>query len=213
MGSVTDSGVTNTNYGVTNSEGNQSNGIVKLEGGAKIQIKQKKGSSDKLASLKPIVGAKILPTKRHATLKKKPAFMIPSSTEIKPTKTHIPTPYPKTIKPSVPIAPVAPLAAPVAVPVAPVAVKPVTSESVSAKPKTEVKKKRRFTERRVSISVKHVASTRKQRRSVNDRVRGMSIDQIRKTLLEKGILKVKSNPPESMMRSMMRDYLSLHHSG
>lgn len=74
------------------------------------------------------------------------------------------------------------------------------------------KRRRRFTERRLSISVKNVSSTRKQRRSIKKQVAAMPLVQVRKTLIEKGILKPRSNPPEVMMRSMMADYLSLKHT-
>jgi hypothetical protein len=37
----------------------------------------------------------------------------------------------------------------------------------------------------------------------------MTTDEIRKVLLEKKILKPSSNPPETMLRSMMKDYLAL----
>jgi hypothetical protein len=69
--------------------------------------------------------------------------------------------------------------------------------------------KRRFTERRLSISVKALKSTRKAGKSIRKRVAAMSKEEIRKVLLEKKILKPSSNPPESMLRSMMKDYLAL----
>lgn len=74
---------------------------------------------------------------------------------------------------------------------------------------TPPKRRRRFTERRLSISVKNVSSTRKHRRSIKKQVAAMSLEDVRKTLIEKSILKPRSNPPETMMRSMMVDYLSL----
>ncbi len=69
--------------------------------------------------------------------------------------------------------------------------------------------KRRFTERRLSISVKALKSTRKAGKSIRKQVAAMTTEQIRKTLLEKKVLKPSSNPPESMLRSMMKDYLAL----
>ncbi len=69
--------------------------------------------------------------------------------------------------------------------------------------------KRRFTERRLSISMKALKSTRKAGKSIRKQVAAMTTEQIRKTLLEKKVLKPSSNPPESMLRSMMKDYLAL----
>jgi hypothetical protein len=71
------------------------------------------------------------------------------------------------------------------------------------------KKKRRFTERRLSISMKHVVGTRKHRKSIKKQIAKMSVEEIRKTLQKKGILRSKANPPEEMLRNMMRDFLML----
>jgi hypothetical protein len=72
-------------------------------------------------------------------------------------------------------------------------------------------KKRRFTERRIGISVKSLKTTRKARKSIRKQVAAMSVSEIRKVLTEKGVLKGKTNPPETMLRSLMKDYLSLKH--
>lgn len=80
------------------------------------------------------------------------------------------------------------------------------------KPQPPVKSgkiKRRFTERRLSISVKALKSTRKSGKSIRKRVAAMTNDEIRKVLLEKKILTPSSNIPDSMLRSMMKDYLAL----
>lgn len=87
--------------------------------------------------------------------------------------------------------------------VSPLTIKPIGAETPS------IGGKRRFTERRLSISLKNLKHTRKAGKSIRKRVAAMSVEQIRKTLLEKRILKPSSNPPESMLRSMMKDYLAL----
>lgn len=69
--------------------------------------------------------------------------------------------------------------------------------------------KRRFTERRIGISVRSLKNTRKARKSVRKQVAAMSTEEIRKILTEKGILKGKGKTPEDMLRSLMKDYLSL----
>jgi hypothetical protein len=70
-------------------------------------------------------------------------------------------------------------------------------------------KKRRFTERRLSIAVKQDKSTRRHRKHIKRKMAKMSVEEIRKILIEKKIIKPKANPPEEMMRSMMRDLLSV----
>jgi hypothetical protein len=132
---------------------------------------------------KIVGGAKILPVKRHHHA------AVATTLKKKPRfvlgKPVVPTPAP-----TAPVAPVAPV--------------------VQTQP--PVRRRRRFTERRLSISVKNVTTTRKQRRSIKKQVAAMPLDAVRKTLMEKGILKARSNPPEAMMRSMMADYLSLKHT-
>jgi hypothetical protein len=71
-------------------------------------------------------------------------------------------------------------------------------------------RKRRFTERRISIEVKP-AATRKYRKTVGKQIESMPIAAVRRMLLRKGILKPKATfPPEEMMRSMLKDYMLLH---
>lgn len=155
------------------------------------------------ATRKIVGGTKIVPVKRHhpvgssapatgnalGTLKRKQRLVLGGPTIPVPVpspsaKATAPSPSAKATAPS----PSTPAAAPVA------------------------KRRRRFTERRLSISVKNVSTTRKQRRSIKKQVAAMPLDHVRKTLVEKGILKPRSNPPEVMMRSMMADYLSLKHT-
>lgn len=72
-------------------------------------------------------------------------------------------------------------------------------------------KTRRFTERRISIEMRPAAATRKQRRRLKDRIAEMPITSVRKLLLSKGLIKLKSTmPPAEMMRSMLKDFLLLH---
>lgn len=76
---------------------------------------------------------------------------------------------------------------------------------------SSLKPRRRFTERRISIEVKSAATTRKNRRHLKERIDSMPIAAVRKILLRKGILKPKATlPPETMMRSMLKDYMLLH---
>ena len=74
-------------------------------------------------------------------------------------------------------------------------------------------KKRRFTERKISIEVKSAKATRKHRRNLKHKIESMPIANVKKLLFRKGVLKPKEDgklPPEDMMRSMLKDYLLLH---
>ncbi len=71
------------------------------------------------------------------------------------------------------------------------------------------RKTRRFKERRMSITIKNAEQTRKQKKSIRRQVKQMDIKDIRKILLSKGMISAKSNPPEKMLRSMMKEYLLL----
>jgi hypothetical protein len=126
-----------------------------------------------------------MPIKRHATLKAKPKLIVPVSKKAEGA--------------AVPTAPMAT--------VTPTTLPPTTPQPTSKH--TRHVKKRRFSERRLTLSVKNEAKTRKHQRSVKRQVAAMTVEDIRSVLKEKGILKPKSNPPESMLRSMMQDYLSL----
>lgn len=74
----------------------------------------------------------------------------------------------------------------------------------------EPKKKRRFTERKISITIKPFASTRKERKDIKDKVDVMPIAQVKKILLQKGLLKPNHKTPEGILRSMLHDYMTLH---
>ena len=76
-----------------------------------------------------------------------------------------------------------------------------------------VAKKRRFTERKISITVKPFASTRKVSKGIQDKVKAMSVSQVKKVLLRKGLLKSQhAATPEAILRAMLTDYMSLHNA-
>ena len=79
--------------------------------------------------------------------------------------------------------------------------------------------RRAFKERRINLTVQPVKKSRKYRRTLRARVAEMPIQQVRRMLLRKGVLKPKTDsnaaekaPPEEMMRSMLVDYMMLHHA-
>jgi len=72
------------------------------------------------------------------------------------------------------------------------------------------KKKRRFTERKISITMKSLATTRKESKDIKDKVYSMPIAQVKKLLLRKGLLKPNLKTPEAILRSILLDYMTLH---
>lgn len=74
----------------------------------------------------------------------------------------------------------------------------------------EPKKKRRFTERKISITMKPFATTRKHQKDMKEKVSAMPIAQVKKILLQKGLLKPNHKTPEDILRSMFIDYMMLH---
>lgn len=76
--------------------------------------------------------------------------------------------------------------------------------------------RRAFKERRISLTVQPLKKSRKYRRTLRARVAEMPLQQVRRMLLRKGVLKPKADvekaPPEEMMRSMLVDYMMLHHA-
>ena len=162
-------------------------------GGATVKIPAKKifGSG---APIMPISGAtnpRIIPTKKRissapaAHTLKKPRLIVPiSTTAISPPK--IDTDISKVGGVQTPL-------------------QPIHSQKSN--------KKRRFTERRISIEVKSAKATRKHRKALKNKINSMTIADIKKFLIRKGVLKPKEDgkaPPEDMMRSMLKDYLLLH---
>ncbi len=76
-----------------------------------------------------------------------------------------------------------------------------------------LKRRRRFTERRIKIEVKPTVKTRRSRKVLKERIDAMPIQAVRRLLIKKGILKPKATvPPEPMMRSMLHDYYLLKQS-
>ena len=78
---------------------------------------------------------------------------------------------------------------------------------VQAAAQPEPKKKRRFTERKISITMKPMSTTRKD---MKNKVTAMPLSQVKKILLRKGLLKPNHKTPETILRSMLHDYMTLH---
>ena len=74
-----------------------------------------------------------------------------------------------------------------------------------------VKSKRTFKERRINITLRPNNQTRRMRKTLKAKIASMPIATVKRTLLRKGVLKPKAKePPEEMMRNILRDYLLLH---
>jgi hypothetical protein len=73
-----------------------------------------------------------------------------------------------------------------------------------------VKKTRRFVERKIAVPIRSATATRKQTVSLKEKINTMPIASVRKMLLRKGLMKLKSNPPDSMARSLLLEYMLLH---
>lgn len=74
-----------------------------------------------------------------------------------------------------------------------------------------VKSKRTFKERRINITLRPNNQTRRMRKTLKAKIASMPIAAVKRTLLRKGVLKPKAKePPEEMMRNILRDYLLLH---
>ena len=74
-----------------------------------------------------------------------------------------------------------------------------------------VKSKRTFKERRINITLRPNNQTRRMRKTLKAKIASMPIAAVKRTLLRKGVLKPKAQePPEEMMRNILRDYLLLH---
>lgn len=76
------------------------------------------------------------------------------------------------------------------------------------------KQTRRFKARKIKFTVKSSRASKEIRHKVKARVRGMSIGDVRKLLLSKGIIKAAAADklPEEMLRNMLRDYMLLHNA-
>lgn len=73
---------------------------------------------------------------------------------------------------------------------------------------------RRFKARHINLTVKSARASKAVRRDVKTRVRNMSLADVRKVLLSKGIIKsaTAEKLPEIMLRNMLRDYMLLHNA-
>jgi hypothetical protein len=85
-----------------------------------------------------------------------------------------------------------------------------TKPSIQTITEVEPKKKRRFTERKISITMKPFATTRKEKKDMKERVEAMPLANVKKILLRKGLLKPNHKTPEGILRSMLHDYMTLH---
>jgi hypothetical protein len=76
------------------------------------------------------------------------------------------------------------------------------------------KQTRRFKERKIKFTVKSSRASKEIRVKIKARVRAMSLHDVRKILLAKGIIKVAAAEklPEEMLRNMLRDYMLLHNA-
>jgi len=76
------------------------------------------------------------------------------------------------------------------------------------------KQTRRFKERKIKLTVKSSRVSKAIRHKVKARVLAMPVDDVRKLLLEKGIIKAAAADklPEEMLRNMLRDYMLLHNA-
>lgn len=78
--------------------------------------------------------------------------------------------------------------------------------------KTHPFHRRRFTERKISLSIGGGAATTQKHKAKRTRVDQMPIAHVKSLLLRKGVLKPKASgnyPPEPMLRSLLKDYLAL----
>lgn len=147
-----------------------------------------------------------------------------------PTPAQVPTATSEIIKPIIPIKIQSKKIQPIEKPLGP-RINPLKKRTVLAKTlkkptlqipaipgKTESNagvvpiKKRNYTARRISIEMQPIAITRNNRRILKHNIEKMPLDLVKKTLLEKGILKQKnaSSLSDELLRSMLKDYMSLH---
>lgn len=142
-------------------------------GGNRIHIKTRKRTHGTVLPPTPtpsktLLGARILPVKRHAApSKNKPVLRIQTTGGIRNDTEPVPT-------------------------------------------DTLPKRRRKFTERRIGISVRSFSKTRKAGKSIRRKVAAMPIADIRKALTDKGLLKGGKKTPERVLRALMIEYLTLN---
>jgi hypothetical protein len=71
-------------------------------------------------------------------------------------------------------------------------------------------RRRRFTERRISVPIRSTATTRKQTHTVKEQIAKMPIASVRKMLLRKGLIKANARTPDEMSRALLLEYMLLH---
>ena len=93
-------------------------------------------------------------------------------------------------------------------------IRPVTQNPIipAATLKGGVTRRRKFTERKISVPIRSAAVTRKQTHSVKEEIAKMPLASVRKMLLRKGLIKASANTPEEMSRSLLLEYMLLHRS-
>ena len=166
-------------------------------GSQKVRIAAKKGGQT-LKAAPSVGGAKLLPKKRISAAAPAATLKKPRIPIRHPENSTVPRKGGAIL--NVPTVPSAPLEPP----------KPALSTTTAVGGATQPKK-RRFTERKIKIDMKQVATTRKQRSFVKSKIATMPIATVKKMLIRKGLLKNKvTTPPESMMRSLLKDYYMLH---
>ena len=91
-------------------------------------------------------------------------------------------------------------------------IQPVTKNPIvpAPTPKGGVTRRRKFTERKISVPIRSAAVTRKQTHSVKEEIAKMPLASVRKMLLRKGLIKASANTPEEMARSLLLEYMLLH---
>jgi hypothetical protein len=67
--------------------------------------------------------------------------------------------------------------------------------------------KRKFTEKKITIQVENSNKIKKNRESIEKKVKNMPLSEITEKLRARGLVRAMSNPPEAMQRTMMTDIL------
>jgi len=155
------------------------------------------------------------PSKKRTRKSKKNVVEVVSEAPVAPAAPAAPV---APVAPAAPVAPVAPVApaAPVAL-VAPIVPKmtllpKITKVSEKKKPSIPLtRKKRTFKAKKINLTIAEAdPTTRKARKQIAKKVATMGLEELRKELEEKGLIKKgKKEVPEEMLRSMMKDAYTL----
>jgi hypothetical protein len=174
------------------------------------EIKEVRVTGDAAAYLEP--------KKRTRRAGKKQETPVKLESVPAPVPTPVPVPVPAPVPAPAPVptpAPApAPVPAPVLVPMPTVKLVPKIAKvsNVTKKPSIPLtRKKRTFKAKKVSVIIAEAdPKTRKARKTIAKKVAAMSLDELRKELETNGLMKTgKKQIPEEMLRSMMRDALTL----